>query len=139
MFVFNICIYLGNWQVEEAICKISGLLDQHPQRNYLSKLTTFGHICQLPHSALQLQCVKSTTGNTEHHHNCCPLMSRIGVKDAHRRTKVSYQRVFRDCKMTSPGPGPSRMVKNLICEKGNVGIGVNGIPPCKEVYNTQYL
>ena len=52
IFVFNICIYLGKWGVEGAMCKILELLDQHPQRNYLSKLATFGHIFQLPHSAL---------------------------------------------------------------------------------------
>ena len=34
------------------MCKILELLDRHPQRNNLSKLATFDHIFQLPHSAL---------------------------------------------------------------------------------------
>ena len=52
IFVFHICIYLGNWGVEGAMCNILELLDQNPWRNNLSKLGTFDSILQRPHSAL---------------------------------------------------------------------------------------
>ena len=49
--IFNICNYLGKWGVEGAMCKILELLDQHPQRNNLSKLATVDPIFQHPYSA----------------------------------------------------------------------------------------
>ena len=52
IFVFHICIYLGNWGVEGAICNILELLDQNPWRNNLLKLGTFDSILQRPHSAM---------------------------------------------------------------------------------------
>ena len=51
-YVFHICIYLRNWGVEGAMCKILEFLDQHPQTKILSKLATFDLILQRPHSAL---------------------------------------------------------------------------------------
>ena len=50
--MFHICIYLRNWGVEGAMCKFLEFLDQHPQRNNLSKLATFDPILQRPHSAV---------------------------------------------------------------------------------------
>ena len=44
IFVFHICIYLGNWGVQGAMCQILELLDQNPWRNNLSKLATFNSI-----------------------------------------------------------------------------------------------
>ena len=52
IFVVHICIYLGNWGVEGAMCKILELYDQNPWRNNFPKLATFDHILQRPHSAL---------------------------------------------------------------------------------------
>ena len=52
IFVFNICIKLGNWGVERAMCKILELYDQNPWRNNFPKLATFDPILQQPHSAL---------------------------------------------------------------------------------------
>ena len=52
IFVFDICIYLKNWGVEGAMCKISEFWDRNWQRNNFSKLATFDPIFQLPHSAL---------------------------------------------------------------------------------------
>ena len=52
IFVFNICIYSGNWGVEGAVCKILELWGQHPRRNNLSKSATFQPILQRPHSAM---------------------------------------------------------------------------------------
>ena len=52
IFVFNICIYLGNWGVKGAMCKILEFFDQNCQRHNLSQLATFDPIFQLPHSAL---------------------------------------------------------------------------------------
>ena len=51
--MFHICIYLRNWGVEGAMCKFLEFLDQHPQRNDLSKLATFESILQRPHSAME--------------------------------------------------------------------------------------
>ena len=50
--VFNICVYLGFWGVEAALCKIWWILGQNPRRNNLSKLTTFDPFFQLLHSAM---------------------------------------------------------------------------------------
>ena len=50
--MFHILIFLRNWGVEGAMCKHLEFLDQHPQRNDLSKLATFDPILQRPHSAL---------------------------------------------------------------------------------------
>ena len=55
IFVFNICIYLGNWGVKGAMCKILEILDQNWQRNNLSKLATFDPIFQLPHSVMMIK------------------------------------------------------------------------------------
>ena len=52
IYAFHICIYLRNWGVEGAMCKFLEFLDQHPQRNNLSKLATFDPILQRPHSAV---------------------------------------------------------------------------------------
>ena len=53
--VFHICIYLGYWGVEEAMCNILELHDKNPWRNNESNLTTFDLILQRPHSAMTLQ------------------------------------------------------------------------------------
>ena len=50
--MFHICIYLRNWGVEGAMCKFLEFLDQHPQRNNLSKSATSDPILQRPHSAM---------------------------------------------------------------------------------------
>ena len=48
IFVLNICVHLGFWAVEGAMCKILECLGQHPRRNNLPKLTIFYPIFQLP-------------------------------------------------------------------------------------------
>ena len=74
IFVFHICIYLGNWGVEGAMCNILELLDQNPWRNNLSKLGTFDSILQRPHSAMMLHILVTVLEAKEAPHDILVLI-----------------------------------------------------------------